>query len=160
MIISFQILACLKNVHKNLNNKVVPSSFFLCLYAGYVFFCMGVSLVSDSERSGLRLSVRVFFFKTRECLPEGDSGESACRSRPRPHRDSGAARAAPPKTRPNCRAHGARDARHELVGAPRQRDSRGGRQVDDAFREVATSFFFGFCVNVCGWRLSDQVELL
>ena len=65
----------------------------------------------------------------------------------------------PQKPRPNCRAHGARDARHELVGAPRRRDSRGGRQLDDAFWEVATSFFFGFCVNVFGWRLSDQVEL-
>ena len=37
------------------------------------------------------------------------------------------------KPRPSCRAHGARDARHELVGAPRRRDSRlrspSGRRV-------------------------------
>jgi len=30
---------------------------------------------------------------------------------------------------------------------------------DDANREVATLLFFGFCVNVCGWRQSCQVEL-
>jgi len=30
----------------------------------------------------------------------------------------------------------------------------------DTLREVATSFSFGFCVNVCVWRQSGEVELL
>jgi len=78
---------------------------------------------------------------------------------PRPHEKAPENPSIPPETPSELSGvrRGRRAAR--AVRAPRRRDSRGGRQVDDATREVTTSFFFGLCVNDCGWRLSDQVEL-
>ena len=109
------------------------------------------------------MSVRVFFLKTRECLPESDSEQSACRYRPRPHRDSGRSSNDFPKPRPSCRAHGVSYARGEL-SAPRRRDSRlRSPKWDDANQgshDFLCSFFFGLCVNVCGWRQSGRSSIV
>ena len=88
------------------------------------------------------------------------SKRSVCHSPPRPHRDSGRSpNELPQKPRPSCRAHGVSYARHEL-GAPRLRDSRlrSPRWTTRAGKSPLC-FSLGFCVNVCGWRQSCQVEL-
>ena len=59
--------------------------------------------------------------------------------------------------------------RHGPAGtnSPRASDHAGGRlgvevrsvRLDDELREVTTFFSLGFCVNVCGRRLSSEVKL-
>ena len=73
----------------------------------------------------MRSSVRGFFFGKRESVFPRVT-RSRAPADPDPVRTEIAAQLErlPQKPRPNCRVYGARDARHELVGAPRRRDSR------------------------------------
>ena len=112
-------------------------------------------LLADREMSGLRSSVRGFFFGKREWLPEGHAERSACFSHLVRSEIAAQLERLPQRPRPNCEADGARDARHELVGDHAGGTRGCGRQSGTTrTREVTTSSFFGLCVNDCGWRQS------
>ena len=98
-------------------------------------------------------AVQVLF----RCFSESGSpgsplvGRSACHSPPSARESAVEPVHFPEKPRPNDRAYGARDARHELVG-----DHAGGTRGavakwDNALREVTTFVsFLWVCVNDCG----------
>ena len=63
-----------------------------------------------------------------------------------------------PKT-PSVLSSGPHVRREARARGPHRRSSElRSREKDSTHREVATSVFFGFCVNVCVWRQSGEVE--